>query len=261
MSVTGIAVNCADVDRSVAFYEDHLGATLVERSRQGAVLEIDGGRIELVALPPGAQAWDIPPTDDHAEGFWHIGLRVDAVDPIADAVRTAGFGFFIEPVDNVLAGVRVAFFYDPDGVVIELVEGELVYTQVVDEDAARARRSLPRSGRARFDHVAFTTPTWHETKASWESVGFTIIGTLALEDDPRGALLYYLSDGSDLVIEVFTFADAVGPGRPADLARGFAGLIIPSPPQERAVLIQIGESPDGRTRLSDPRGLSVIAAR
>lgn len=50
MSVTGIAVNCADVDRSVAFYEDHLGATLVERSRQGAVLEIDGGRIELVAL-------------------------------------------------------------------------------------------------------------------------------------------------------------------------------------------------------------------
>lgn len=258
MSVTGIAVHCADVDRSVDFYERFLGAELVQRSAAGASVAVPGGRIDLVALPEGAASWPVPSADDHARGFWHIGLRVPAVDPIADAVRAAGYGFFIDPVDNVPAGVRVAFFYDPDGVVIELVEGELQYTEVFDADAAARRRSIPVGSTPRFDHVAFTVSDWTATRARWEALGFGVVGTLALKDDSRGALLWYLSDGSDLVVEVFTFADEVGPARGIDVARGFAGLLIPEPPTRELSLAALGSAPDGRARLFDPDGLVVV---
>ncbi len=258
MSVTGIAVHCADLGRSVEFYEKFLGAQVVQRSGEGATMALAGGHIDLIALPEDADEWPVPPADDHLRGFWHIGLRVAAVDPIADAVRAAGYGFFIDPVNNVPAGVRVAFFYDPDGVVIELVEGDLQYTDVLDAEASAWRRSIPLVGTATFDHVAFTVSDWTATRSRWEALGFRVVGTLALEDDPRGALLWYLTDGSPLIIEVFTFADEVGPARGIEVARGFAGLMMPEPPAHELSLAALGTAPDGRARLFDPDGLVVV---
>lgn len=258
MSVTGIAVHCADLGRSVDFYETFLGARVVRRSVEGATLALAGGRIDLIALPGGADTWPVPPTDDHARGFWHIGLRVAEVDPIADAVRAAGYGFFIDPVDNVPAGVRVAFFYDPDGVVIELVEGELRYTDVFDAQAAAVRRAIPLGPTPTFDHVAFSVSDWTATRARWEELGFRVVGTLALEDNPHGALLWYLTDGSDLVIEVFTFTDEAGPARTFETARGFSGLLMPEAPARELSLAALSTTPDGRPRLLDPDGLVVV---
>lgn len=258
MSVTGIAVHCANIERSADFYERFLGARAVRRTAEGVTMAVPGGRIDLVALPEDAEEWPIPPADDHLRGFWHIGLRVAAVDPIADAVRAAGYGFFIDPVDNVPAGVRVAFFYDPDGVVIELVEGELRYTEVLDADAEARRRSIPLGPTPTFDHVAFTVSDWTAARRRWEALGFRVIGTLALKDDPRGALLWYLTDGSDLVIEAFTFADEVGPARGIEPARGFAGLLMPEPPARELSLAALGRTPDGRALLFDPDGLVVV---
>jgi catechol 2,3-dioxygenase-like lactoylglutathione lyase family enzyme len=40
----------------------------------------------------------------------------------------AGVPFTIEP-KNIPGGVRIAFFTDPDGTSIELIEGDLVFTR------------------------------------------------------------------------------------------------------------------------------------
>jgi catechol 2,3-dioxygenase-like lactoylglutathione lyase family enzyme len=257
MPVNGIAVHVADLARSAGFYTRFLGAEVAGETPGATRLALPGGVIDLLRLPDGAAGWPVPPTDDSVQGFWHIGLYVDNLDEISDAVRDYGAGFFIEPVDNLTAEVRCSFFYDPDGVTIELVQGTLKYTDLLDPEAAAARRALPVSP-PRFDHVAFTVPDYAAAKTGWEMCGFREIGTLALPDDPRGSVLHYLTDGGDLVIEVFDFQRGVKAPRPQDVARGFGGLLLPEPLPAPLGFKAAWVGPTGLPRFFDAAGLAVV---
>ena len=63
--------------------------------------------------------------------------------------------FHLEPI-HAEGEVRITFFYDPDGTLLELVEGALQYHEVFDRDEVEKDWGLGAPDRPRFDHVAET---------------------------------------------------------------------------------------------------------
>jgi methylmalonyl-CoA epimerase len=120
-----VAITVQDMDRAVAFYRDLLGLEVLGQ------LFLEDGTIKLVFLRSGggcvelfeyrdqdaATAVGVP---DTVGGFKHLALQTDDVDGVAARLKAAGVAFTLEPLDAV-GGVRLGFFRDPDGNLLELV--------------------------------------------------------------------------------------------------------------------------------------------
>ena len=121
-----VALTVADMDRAVAFYRDLLGCTVLGQ------LALDGGRfrlvylrkceayLELFAHDPPAPAAPSTGADGPHLGYQHIAFKTDDVDAVAASLAAAGVAFSDGPRDAP-GGVRLAFFHDPDGNLLELV--------------------------------------------------------------------------------------------------------------------------------------------
>jgi catechol 2,3-dioxygenase-like lactoylglutathione lyase family enzyme len=122
-----VAVTVQDMERSVGFYRDLLGFEVVGQLlldddtfkivylRSGeAHLELFAFRGAMVETPVG-----LP---DTVGGYRHLALQTSEVDAVAARLKAAGVTFTVEPLDAV-GGVRLAFFRDPDGNLLELVSG------------------------------------------------------------------------------------------------------------------------------------------
>ena len=120
--------------------------------------------------------------DDLQADIRHFGIKVEDVDAEIDRLRAAGVGVISPPAD-VLGGVRIAFFLDPDGARIEFVQGVLEYEHVYAEAEPTCTWRSP----------------WNRCRTSWP-----VIGDLRHHDDPRGFLMTYFQAGA-VVLEVFTF--------------------------------------------------------
>jgi len=119
-------VRVSDLDRSLAFYCDHLG--LVEISRY----ENEGGRFTLVflAAPDDVDAaqesraplveltynWD---PEDYSGGrnFGHLAYRVDDIYGLCERLQASGVAINRPPRDG-----HMAFIRSPDGISIELLQ-------------------------------------------------------------------------------------------------------------------------------------------
>ena len=121
MVVTVLLV-ASDLERSVAFYQDVLGATLYrEYGGTSAVFTFAGAWILLVTGgSPTRDKPDVtfaPPTDpklvDH-----EFTIRVPDCHGAYDTLRVRGAVFLTPPVD--WGGEIRAFFRDPDGYLIEI---------------------------------------------------------------------------------------------------------------------------------------------
>ena len=122
-----VAITVRSVERSVAFYRDLLGFEVLGQ------LLVDEGRLKLVYLRSGGAHVELFEFRDHdAEtavgvpdsvgGFKHLALQTDDVDAVAGRLRAAGAEFTVDPLDAE-GGVRLAFFRDPDGNLLEIVSG------------------------------------------------------------------------------------------------------------------------------------------
>ena len=201
MPIQNVMINSTDVARSVDFYTTFLDAELVgEATADRAVLDLVTATLELRAVAAADSTW-VP--DDLQRGFRHVGFKVDRVDPRAEVLKRADVPFHLDPL-NAEGGVRICFFYDPDGTLLELVEGDLQYAQVLDADGVAAERALGVPDRPRFDHVAVTVDDRAATDAFYRPLGFSFIGTIEQPHDPRGFSIGYLKSGAT-VLEVFTY--------------------------------------------------------
>jgi catechol 2,3-dioxygenase-like lactoylglutathione lyase family enzyme len=223
MSIRNVVLNVADVHRSAAFYSRFLGAkTIGQPTPKRAVLDLITANLELRQLSSDAA----PSTwlaDDLQKGFRHIGFKVDAVDPRAAELKTAGVQFHLDPL-NAEGAVRICFFFDPDGTLLEFVEGDLQYASVVDPDGVARERALGVPDRPRFDHVAVTVADRAATATFYGSrFGFRLIGTLEQPHDPRGFSIGYLKSG-DTVLEIFTYQASKQDRTPQLDAPGFGYL-------------------------------------
>ncbi len=137
-SLEHVALSVADLERSIAFYRDTLGFSLVRvlecppAMRLGDVVGQGGGCSARIAhLQLGAAMLElfeyrdprgrpIPPDRTQLDnGFSHIGLR--STDARADHARLAarGVSFIHDPIEF-RPGVWIAYFRGPDGEVCEL---------------------------------------------------------------------------------------------------------------------------------------------
>jgi catechol 2,3-dioxygenase-like lactoylglutathione lyase family enzyme len=217
MAIQNVIINSTDVARSVDFYTKFLEAELVgETTAERAVLDLVTATLELRAVPAADSTW-VP--DDLQRGFRHVGFKVDQVDPRAEVLKSADVPFHLDPL-NAEGGVRICFFYDPDGTLLELVEGDLQYAQVLDADGVAAERALGVPERPRFDHVAVTVDDRAATDAFYSPLGFSFIGTIEQPHDERGFSIGYLKSGAT-VLEVFTYETEKQTRTPQPDAPGF----------------------------------------
>ena len=122
-----VAIKVDDIDEGLEFYRGQFDAELIERGRaedsEGAAavehvaLEVADKRVYLFDRAPYEAAGlvcDLP------TGFLHFGFVVDDVEAAHEELTAAGVEFIMEP--SVFGDLKIAFFTDPAGVRIELLE-------------------------------------------------------------------------------------------------------------------------------------------
>ena len=246
MAITSVVINVTDVARSVDFYTRFLDTVVVEQGVDGAVLDAVTATIRLARLDaPAASTWI---ADDLQEGFRHVGFKVSDLDERVSALRAAGVPFQLEPI-HAEGDVRITFFYDPDGTLLELVEGALQYHVVHDRDAVDLDWGMGDPTRPRFDHVAESVADAHATHEYFAELGYTLMGGIHQASDPRGFDISYLRDG-DSSIEIFEFRAAeLIPRAPQLDVPGFAAVELTGEPPATATALGTAF---GRRLYTDP---------
>ena len=112
----------SDYARSVAFYRDVLGATVV-REFPGTLCFLNFGGSQILLTVPGGPTQDKPtvtfaPLADADRVSSELAIRVPDCSVAYEVLRSRGAQFLTPPVDW---GYEVrAFFRDPDGHLLEL---------------------------------------------------------------------------------------------------------------------------------------------
>ena len=122
-----VAIKTDDVDDAAAFFQEHLGAELLERGhsddKEGAeaveyaALLVGDKRLYLFDRAPYEAAGLV---DSLPTGFLHFGYVVADVERASRDLAAAGAEFFMEP--TVFGDLKVAFFVGPGDIRIELIE-------------------------------------------------------------------------------------------------------------------------------------------
>jgi glyoxylase I family protein len=121
-----VSMNCRDVAAQERFYVKHFG---FQRSRTFR----PGKPNQLVMLKLGSVRLELHPIDpanadqkggEQSVGFKHLAFDAPKLELAIESLRTDG----IEPdpvidISKHIPGCRVVFFRDPEGNVIELMEG------------------------------------------------------------------------------------------------------------------------------------------
>ena len=251
MPIKNVVVNCTDVQRSVEYYTKFLELRVVgEPTPERAVLDAVTATVELRAVGNGRDRSTWSP-DDLQKGFRHIGFKVDRLDERAGVLKAAGVEFKLDPLDAE-GEVRICFFYDPDGTLLEMIQGDLQYAAVLDADGVARERALGVPQRPRFDHVAVTIEDRAATSEYYaEHYGFSFIGTIEQPHDKRGFSIGYLK-GGDTVLEVFTYeVDKTSREPQLDVA-GFSHAELEGTPPDLPKLI----SATGTKVYVDPDGFA-----
>lgn len=251
MPIKNVVVNCTDVQRSVEYYTKFLELRVVgEPTPERAVLDAVTATVELRAVGNGRDRSTWSP-DDLQKGFRHLGFKVDRIDERAAVLKAAGVEFKLEPLDAE-GKVRICFFYDPDGTLLEMIQGDLQYAEILDADGVARERALGIPQRPRFDHIAVTIEDRAATSEFYDQqYGFSFIGTIEQPHDRRGFHIGYLK-GGDTVIEVFTYdVDKTSRDPQLDVAGfAYAELVGPRP------TLPTVSSPAGNPVHVDPDGFA-----
>lgn len=276
MPVQTIVINVADVERSVDFYTRFLQAVVIgDRTAERADLDLVTARLELHRTQhPVASTWI---GDDLQKGFRHIGFKVDRLDELVIELTAADVVFHLDPLDAE-GDVRITFFFDPDGTLLELVQGDLQYHSVADQTGVDAERALGVPDRPRFDHIAVTVDDFASAHQRYSSFGFEHLGTITQPNDPRGFQIDYLK-GGDTVLEVFAYESAKMSRAPQLDSLGFVAAELGGPAVSGVPVLsdgvalaggaapsgltpsgftEVGSLPDARRVFADPDGFPIM---
>jgi catechol 2,3-dioxygenase-like lactoylglutathione lyase family enzyme len=205
-----VTISVTNIDRSLAFYRDLLGFPVLGRltyhNEVGLTidfLEIGPGHLLEIfsfAAPTRPSAW-MP--NDLQTGLRHVGFRVNDVDATTARLKEAGVRFTLNPLDAT-GGVRIAFFEDPDGTLLEVIQGTLQY-HLAGPAAGTMAPVQPTGDQLIFDHVAITVADLDRSLDFYVGLlDFPIIGQLFFNDE-RGFTITYLKAGT-AVLELFSFS-------------------------------------------------------
>jgi len=134
-SIEAIVIMVNDLQKSVEFYTDVLGFSIsnkIEMAEMGlsaVFVEKDGSRIGLMnykgkKIPKRSDIDKIKLGERSIPINDHLTFSVDDIEATATELKGKGVVFNLEPI-SMEGGIKVAFFKDPEGVQIELVEHPL----------------------------------------------------------------------------------------------------------------------------------------
>ncbi|WP_431278437.1 VOC family protein [Leifsonia poae] len=255
MAIESVLLNVRDIARSVEFYQRHFDAVVIETGDDRAELDLVTARLHLTRIDsPAGSTWI---GDDLQRGFRHVGFKVSDLDVRVAALHEAEVPFHLEPI-HAEGGVRITFFYDPDGTLLELVEGPLQYHEVYDREAVEQDWALGDPQRPRFDHVAATVEDLEATKEHYAELGYVLMSGIHQPSDDRGFEINFLRSG-DSSLEVFTYERAEKESRVAQLDEpGFVGVEFGGSTAKGSGTV-VG-SALGRDVYADPDGLNYVLA-
>ena len=113
---------CRDLEKMIGFFEEVIGAELVERRKfgtaDGATLDLQGIDINLRVAREGENIRENATPSSY--GYDHIGLQVEDVQAAYEDLSKRGYSFFMMPTEA--AGLMISFFKGPENITIELVQ-------------------------------------------------------------------------------------------------------------------------------------------
>ncbi|PRY17159.1 VOC family protein [Kineococcus rhizosphaerae] len=242
-----VEIGVRDLARSLEFHVDVLGLSPAHQRSWGpreAWLSAGSGLLRLVRVEDGdLGGWT---SVNHQAGFRHVGFTVADVDAWAQRLSRSGVEFVIAPM-TALGGVRIVFFSDPDGALVELVAGELRHTDVWDADLVAARVTHPVPGDGEddtpvLDHAATTVRDLDEALSTYaDGLGLGRLGQVPHPGDERGYVRSYLAAGPG-VLEVFSYAvDPLPAAADVDVHRlGLRVLALTCPDPDAASRVVTG---------------------
>lgn len=112
--LTHLAISVRDVDRSIAFYREAIGAEPVYRGNDFAQIQTPGARDAIVLQHDAAKA-------GLAGGIIHFGFRLANASEIGAAVAAVErAGGRVVKTGEFCPGEPCVFFEDPDGYEVEI---------------------------------------------------------------------------------------------------------------------------------------------
>ncbi len=125
MRILHTMIRVGDLDRSITFYTEVLGMSLLSRK------DYPGGKFTLAFLGYGRNPdhalieltynWGVDHYDP-GSGYGHIAIGVEDIYAVCDRIRNAGGEITREPGPMKHGTTVLAFVKDPDGYKIELIE-------------------------------------------------------------------------------------------------------------------------------------------
>jgi lactoylglutathione lyase len=203
-----VTVSVSNLDRALKFYRDLLGFKVLrqESPEEGVTAHfLDVGNdhtLRLLSFDSATKPGNWIP-DDLQTGLRHLGFKVRDVDATTARFKQAGVHFTLDPLDAT-GGVRIAFFEDPDGTLLEIVQNELQY-HVEGPAIGKLPPLSPSGDTLLFDHVAVSVSNLDSALAFYTALlGYSMIGQLLFKDS-RGFVITYLKAGN-AVLELFSFS-------------------------------------------------------
>lgn len=117
-----LALVTTDVVRAARFFTELLGfkeTGRLETTHSGTIIfvSLGGTQVELFGYGSSKAAAGA----DDCAGFKHLALAVEDIDAEYERLKAAGVEFTMAPT-TVESGLRIAFFCDPDGNSLELMQ-------------------------------------------------------------------------------------------------------------------------------------------
>lgn len=119
-------IRVLDLERSIAFYRDHLGMKLLHST------DYEGGRFTNAFVGYGDESshavvelthnWDQKEPYDKGNGFGHLAVAVPDIDATCERLEKAGVPVPRPPGPMKHGTTVIAFVEDPDGYKVELIE-------------------------------------------------------------------------------------------------------------------------------------------
>ncbi len=119
-----IHLTSPDPLKTAQFYEDMFDAERVNtrEAPNGSVsVDLNLGGVMILIMPQSADAKTLSTARGAISGLEHIGIRTDDMDTTVANLKANGVKFRDEILDF-RPGVRIAFFWAPEDVLVELVE-------------------------------------------------------------------------------------------------------------------------------------------
>lgn len=133
-----VGISVANLERSLAFYRDLLGMTVVEEvtfrgEQYEAILGLEGARGRIAILKSGTLAVElfefvepVPKAADPARpvcdhGITHLAIEVDDIAGLYARLKAAGVRFHCPPL-HFPACATATYARDPDGNVVEMLQ-------------------------------------------------------------------------------------------------------------------------------------------